>query len=78
MVYLPIDCSVNGVILRILLQLWRGESIGHCRILQSQKSCHVFVIRIANDAAHERVIKYFRCHNGGEGWDVWLNYQVDT
>ena len=57
MLSLPMHCGVYGIILRILLHPWRRKPVDQSGILQSQISCHMFTIGIANNFPNGRVVE---------------------
>jgi len=57
MLSLPVHCGVDGIVLRILLHPWRRKPVDQRGILQSQISCHMFTIGIANNFPNGRVVE---------------------
>lgn len=55
MLGLPVCCGINGIIFRIGLHMWWREPVGQGGVLQSQVSCHMFMIGIANNSPNGRV-----------------------
>jgi hypothetical protein len=49
---LPVRCGVDGVVLRVFFHVWRRETVGQGRILQSQESCYMFTIGITNNVSN--------------------------